>query len=101
MKKDEIMAMIADVFTGMEDGGILTEHVNVDENMVLIGPDAVLDSIAFVTLFTDLEDRLSEVTGEDVYLLIDEVHAFNPEDTFLTLGVLMSYVEKMLKDMGK
>lgn len=101
MDRAAIMDMINDVFAGMEEGGVLTEHINVDEDMVLIGPDAVLDSIAFVTLFTDLEDRLSDIVGEDVYLLIDEVHAFNPEDTFLTLGVLVNYVDKLLKDMGK
>lgn len=101
MEKSTIMNMVADVLAGMEDAGIMKTHIDVDEKMVLIGPDAVLDSIAFVTLFTDLEDRLSEVAGEDVYLLIDEVHAFNPEDTFLTLGVLVAYVEHMMKELGK
>lgn len=101
MKREEIIKMVKEVFAGMEESGVLSEHIDLDESMVLIGPDAILDSIAFVTLFTDLEDRLSEVAGEDVYLLIDEVHAFNPEDTFLTLHVLVDYVDKMLKDLNK
>lgn len=101
MKREEIIIMVKEVFDGMEKSGVLSEHIDLDESMVLIGPDAILDSIAFVTLFTDLEDRLSEIAGEDVYLLIDEVHAFNPENTFLTVRVLVDYVDKMLKDMNK
>lgn len=98
MDRKKIFQVVNEVFSGMEESGVLAEHIDLDEKMVLIGPDAILDSIAFVTLFTDLEDRLSEETGEEIYLLVDEIHAFNPEDTFLTIKVLIDYMEKLLQD---
>ena len=99
MNKEEIFDVVKDIFSGLEDAGLIENHVDIDKNSVLIGNDAVLDSIAFVTLFTDLEDRLSEITGKEVYILVDEVHAFNPEKTFLTVGVLVNYLEQMLAEL--
>ena len=98
MNKEEIFDVVKEVFAGLENAGLIEKHVDIEKNSVLIGNDAVLDSIAFVTLFTDLEDRLSEITGNDVYILVDEVHAFNPEKTFLTVGVLVDYLEHMLAE---
>ena len=98
MNKQEIMNMIQETFDGLTQSELLKEKVEIDRETVLIGPGAALNSIAFVTLFTDLEDRLSELAGDEVYLLIDEVHAFNPEKQYLTVGVLVDYIENMLKE---
>lgn len=94
---DNVFEMVVGVLDNLKEAEMLDKDVIITKSTVLIGPDAVLDSISFVTLFTDLEDVLSEKTGEETYLLIDEVHAFNPEKTFLTVGVLCDYIENMLK----
>ena len=97
MDKKEIFCLLQDVFAGLEEGGVLEEHVELSSDTVLAGTNAVLDSIAFVTLFTDIEERLEEKTGKEIFLLIDEVHEFNPEGSFLTVGVLLDYIENLLK----
>jgi acyl carrier protein len=101
MNKEEIFALIQNTFDGLEEGGVIDKRISITGDTVLIGPDTVLDSIGFVTLFTDLEERLSEITGEEIFLLIDEIHEFNPEDTFLTVSVLSDYLANLLKNMSK
>lgn len=97
MDKKEIVKLIQDGMNGLVESGILEKVVIVDSDTILMGEDTVLDSIAFVTLFMDLEERLNEITGEEIYLLVDEIHEFNPEKTFLTAGVLSAYIEKLLE----
>lgn len=100
MNKNEIFQLIQEAFNGLEDGGILENHVDITNDTVLIGPNTVLDSIGFVTLFMDLEERLSEITEKEIYLLIDQIHEFNPEDTYLTVEVLVNYIENMVTETG-
>jgi acyl carrier protein len=101
LTEKDAFALIQRAFDGLEDGGVIEGHIEVTGDTVLIGPGTVLDSIGFVTLFTDLEELLSDITGEEIFLLIDEIHEFNPEDTFLTAAVLAKYLENMLENMGK
>lgn len=96
MEKQQIFTIIQDSFKGLETSGVLDNHIDVVKDTVLIGPDAVLDSIAFVTLFVDLEEALGGETGQEIYLLVDEIHEFNPEDTYLTVQVLVDYIYDML-----
>ena len=99
MNKNEIFQLIQESFDGLVDGGVIEERTDVSNNSVLIGPGSILDSIGFVTLFTDLEECLSEATGQEIYLLIDEIHEFNPEDMFLTIEVLVNYIANMLNNI--
>lgn len=100
MNKNEIFQLMQNVFSGLEAGGVIEYHTEITPNTVLIGPSTVLDSVGFVTLFMDLEERLSEITGKEIYLLIDEIHEFNPEDTFLTIEVLVNYIDNMLNNVN-
>ncbi|HZK72178.1 MAG TPA: hypothetical protein VFD03_11795 [Clostridia bacterium] len=96
-KKEEIVKSICDICNNLFDSGIISEKVDIDEQTVLMGANSVFDSIAFVTLFMDLEEKMSDSKGEEVYLLIDEIHEYNPEDTFLTVGTLADYIENLSK----
>ena len=99
LQRNEILTIVQEVFKGLEESGVITGKVELNENTVLLGGGAVLNSIGFVTMFTDLEDRLGERTGKEIYLLLDEIHEFNQGNTFLTVGVLLSFIEKILKDL--
>jgi acyl carrier protein len=54
-----------------------------------------LDSVAFVTLISDLEERLSRETGTDLFLVLDELHEFNGEDPSLTVRTLAPYLVEL------
>lgn len=92
MSSKKYFCMIQEIFDALYDGSMIDRKITISEDTVLIGPDTVLDSVAFVTLFMDLEERLSDELGEDIFLLIDEIHEFNPEDTYLTVKVLVDYM---------
>lgn len=60
----------------------------------LVGPDAVLDSMAFINLVAAVEERIEETLGTPV-LLADkdggiDIHAFR------TVGTLADYVSRAL-----
>ena len=92
MSSEKYFCMIQEIFDALYDGSMIDRKMTISDDTVLIGPDTVLDSVAFVTLFMDLEERLSDELGEDIFLLIDEIHEFNPEDTYLTVKVLVDYM---------
>lgn len=100
LQRNEIFSIVQEVFKGLEESGVVTNAVDLNEDVVLLGSGAVLNSIGFVTMFTDLEDRLGERTGSEVYLLLDEIHEFNQGNAFLTVGVLLDFIEKLLKELG-
>ncbi|MDD3138169.1 MAG: hypothetical protein PHX08_04255 [Lachnospiraceae bacterium] len=97
MTKEEIFNIIQEAMDNLFESGMTEEGIIINDNTVLIGPDTVLDSVAFVTLFMDLEEKFSDATGKEIFLLIDEIHEFNPEDTFLTVKVLVDYMTCLLE----
>ena len=95
MTKDDVFKLIQDSFDSLQSADLISETVTVDESTVLLGPDSLLDSIAFVTFIVELEDRLHQAGGQDMSvfsLAINEVHEFNPDKAVLTAGTLANYV---------
>lgn len=59
---------------------------------VILGSGSVLDSISFVTFITEVEDRIQSGTGEEFYLVLNEIDAFNINNPNLTIGSLSEYI---------
>jgi hypothetical protein len=49
----------------------LAEHVPEEPDVVLVGDDGLLDSLAVTTLILALENRLREKSGKDISLMQD------------------------------
>ena len=101
MSNQKYIHIIQEVFDGLYMGGMIDRKIIIDDDTVILGAGTVLDSVAFVTLFMDLEDRLSEELGRDVFLLIDEIHDFNPLDDCLTVKVLQDYIVATLGECNE
>ncbi|MBR1672223.1 MAG: hypothetical protein IJ702_04790 [Fretibacterium sp.] len=93
MNREKIVSVIGEVFKGLEEGGLLGDHMDIHDDVVLLGPGALLDSLAFVSLFADLEERLTEMEGREIYLLLDE---FEQQNTVLTIATLVNYIDSVL-----
>ena len=94
MTRSQVMLFVQDAFDALWEADLLAENLRVDETTDLLGPETVLDSIAFVTFIVECEDRLQAVVGDDhvVSIAITEIHDFNPEEARLTVGVLVDYI---------
>lgn len=86
------MGLIQEAFNSLEQGGMLTEKVSVQEETILLGTGSPLDSISFVTLITEIEDRLSRQTGKDIFFVLDDVQGFNMNQPFLTAKIVAGHL---------
>lgn len=84
--------MIQESIQSLRRAGLLEQELVVEEDTVLLGMGSELDSVAFVTLMSDLEDRLSRETGRDQFLVLDELHELNAEQPSLTVRGLAPYL---------
>jgi acyl carrier protein len=60
----------------------------------LVGPDTVLDSMAFVNLIAAVEERIEEMLGTTI-CLADQAGGINIE-AFRTVGTLADYISRVL-----
>lgn len=94
LSRGDVLAVIESAFQALADAE-LVENPKVDESTVLLGPETQLDSIAFVTFMVEVEDRLHALGDSDAApetLAINEIHAFNPDKSRLTVRVLADYI---------
>ncbi len=95
LSQEKAMTMIEDSIAGLRRAGLLGADLAVDGGLVLLGTGSPLDSIAFVTFITDLEDRLNGETGKDLYLVLTDIHEFNTDNARLTVETLARYLVKL------
>lgn len=85
--------LIREAVDALLAGGMIDAHVQIEPNTVLLGAGSPLDSMSFVALMTEIEDRLTRRAGRDVFLLFDDIHAFNPDKSTLTVETLCAFLE--------
>jgi acyl carrier protein len=90
-----VIASIQEVFaqTGMDAPGALTEDT------VLVGKDAVLDSLGVVSLIVEVEQRVESEHNASVTLANDKAMSAR-NSPFRTVGVLTDHVVAMVLEVG-
>lgn len=94
---DDKMALqlMQESFDSMQRSGMFEEAVAVSSDTVILGDGSSLDSLGFVTFISDMEERVSDESGQDHYLILTDIHEFNAEEAFLSAGTLAHYIEKI------
>jgi acyl carrier protein len=87
--------LIEESIRGLRRAGLLGRDLAVDESTVLLGMGSELDSVAFVTLISDLEERLSREAGREMFLVLDDLHEFNSDNPSLTVRTLAPYLVEL------
>ncbi|HEX3853286.1 MAG TPA: hypothetical protein VHW01_20120 [Polyangiaceae bacterium] len=90
-----VIASIQEVFaqTGMDAPGALTEDT------VLVGKDAVLDSLGVVSLIVEVEQRVESDHNASVTLANDKAMSAR-NSPFRTVGVLTDHVMAMVAEVS-
>jgi hypothetical protein len=89
--REHTLQLIQQSFDSLQRSGLLEQAIQVGDGTVLLGAGSPLDSIAFVTFITDLEDRLNRETGQELYLVLGDIHNFNLGNPHLSAGTLAQY----------
>ncbi len=95
MDTNKVLQLMQESFDSMQRSGMFEEAVTVNSDTVILGSGSSLDSLGFVTFISDMEERVSDESGEDHYLILTEIHEFNSEEAFLSAGTLAQYIEKI------
>ena len=95
MDKNKALQIMQESFDSMHRSGMFEEALVVDSATVILGSGSSLDSLGFVTFISDMEERVSDESGQDHYLILSDIHEFNAEEAFLSAGTLAQYIEKI------
>lgn len=95
MDKKNALQLMQESFDSMQRSGMFEEAIIVNSDTIILGSGSTLDSLGFVTFISDMEERVSNESGQEIYLILTEVHEFNSEEAFLSAGTLAQYIEKI------
>ena len=90
--KENAYKLIADCIDSLIRSDSMEPIENYNMDTIILGSGSVMDSISFVTFITEVEDSIQSETGEEFYLVLNEIDAFNINNPNLTLGSLAEYI---------
>lgn len=100
ISEQRALELMQDSATGLRRAGMIDAELKVDRDTPLLGTGSQLDSMAFVTFVSDLEDRIGRETGEEVFIVLDEVHEFNADTPYLAASTLAGYIQRLTSGAG-
>lgn len=89
---NEALQIMQSSLDSLKESQIIKVAVTVTSELVLLGRGSPFDSLGFVTLMTEMEDRMSRSTGQDVFFNIMEVSSFNIDNPFLSAKAFGEYM---------
>lgn len=98
VSKEKAIQLMQNSVNSLQRIGMLEQEVNLNGGTVLLGTGSPLDSIALVTFVTDLEDRLSRETNQEVFLVFSDIHEFNADNPFLSVDTLARYIVNLTRE---
>jgi hypothetical protein len=90
-------SLINECVDSLVRSGSIDPIENFSRDTIILGGGSVLDSISFVTFITEVEDRIQAETGEEFYLVLNEIDEFNINNPNLTIGGLSDYISATIK----
>lgn len=97
MIQEQALSVMQEVFDGMKKSGMFDENEILDSDTVILGVGSDFDSLGFVTFISDVEERVSDVVGAEIYLILSDIHEFNQDKTALSASTLASYIASITK----
>lgn len=97
MEKDRAFQLVVGALESLKSSDMLEGNVSITKDMILMGTESPLDSIGFVTFITDLEEKISDETKKDLYLVLNEIKEFNVNKPQLSVEALTDYIVQLSK----
>ena len=92
LSRHDIILLIQKSLDGLFEASMLNERVLVVDEVPLFGRSSNIDSMCFVALMTDVEDKLCESTGKNIFVVLSDVEELYPDSAVLTAGMLANYL---------
>ena len=99
---EKAIKIIQESCDSLHRGGLIDDELIINEDTHILGGKSVFDSIGFITLFSEIEEKIQEKTNLEIFLILDEISDFDINSPFLSVGTIASYiVEKTNKLIEK
>ena len=72
-----------------------TDQISYSDSLTLMGKNASIDSLTFITFITELEQKLSEKYGKNISLT-DESALIAEPSPYNSIKSLLGYIEKQI-----
>ncbi len=95
MNRDAALGVIGDAIVALRQGDLLQTSTAFGEDFILLGEASDLDSIAFITLITEVEDRLFLATGKKLFIALTNIQSFDPDKPEFTAGSLAAHLVEL------
>jgi acyl carrier protein len=93
LKRTNVLDLIQQCLKGLNAERLDDDQIPIGEDTPLLGGESQLDSLAFVALVADLEERLQASTGRD-FVLVGEFDA-SESHPFRTVSTLADRIVEM------
>ncbi|MBU3597332.1 hypothetical protein [Polynucleobacter bastaniensis] len=91
----EAKELIKECIESLRRAGTISADIKINPETVILGRDSDFDSIGFITLITDIENRLEQRLGREAYVVLDEIEGFNVNNPSLTVDSLADYIKNL------
>lgn len=95
MEYQAILSMVGDTLDRLHKSNVIKDKIICTEDTVLIGKGAELDSLAFVTFISDMEEQVSNETGNEIFFDLDKIADFNAANPFISVHDFSNYVASL------
>jgi len=90
--KNIIIKLMQDCMNNLFSSEMIAEKVIVEPGTPLFGNGSNLDSMAFVTFITDVEERITQITKEDLFIVLSDIEELFPNAPCLTADMFADYL---------
>jgi len=95
LSKQDVSVLVQQSIDGLNEEKGEGKKIPVADDTVLLGSGTMLDSLDFIVIVTDIEERLFASTGQTIHLAID-LDAPEDSNPFRDVGVLSEHIATML-----
>lgn len=92
LSKENALLLIQEALDALHKSAILETKIHVGEETVLFGVGSSIDSMGFVTLITDIEERLNAITNKDLFIVLSDLEDLYPEAPVLSASMFAEYL---------
>ena len=96
MKRTEIDKLILQQLSRLKEDGLIESGISLTVDMIVLGLDSPIDSITFVTLISELELQIQEITGQEFAFILQDLHNLNEGHVELRVKQVAEYIERTL-----
>lgn len=95
LTREEVQNIIRDSIVAINEEKKGGEQISIAENTVLMGSGTTLDSLDFILLITNIEERLHASTKQQIQL-VQDMEAFDNNNPFRTTASLTDHIVSVI-----